>query len=151
MPGIACIQVYNKTGDPIRLTRVDARSGKDNQITGPVSETIEQGIGEEKMSIRKCGLPMLAVIAALYGCNHSDAQKLKKDAKATGEAMQKTASDAANASKRAAEDAADATKKAAQDASESMKRAADEAAKDAKKAADKAKQSAKDLTKKNNQ
>src|ERR1051326_243000 len=100
---------------------------KTTKSLAPVSETIEQGIGEEKMSIRKCGLPMLAVIAALYGCNHSDAQKLKKDAKATGEGMQKTASDAANASERAAEDAADATKKAAQDASESMKRAADEA------------------------
>jgi gas vesicle protein len=110
-----------------------------------------------------CRLPRIHdSVASRARAIRTDSQKLKQDAKATGDTMQQTASDAADATQKAASkaadktkaatsDAVDATKKAAAETSEYMKEAADKAAKEAKKAADKAKQAAKDAANKANQ
>ena len=63
----------------------------------------------------------------MSGCTKSDREKVKQDAKATGDAVQKTASDAADASKKAASDAAEKTKSAVSDAADKTKAATSDA------------------------
>src|SRR6266446_5198509 len=82
------------------------------------------------MKTRKQGRIALGALAGLMGwvelagCSRSDSQKLKRDAKETGEAMQKTATDAADAARRSAQEAADKARAEAPGAVDATKNAA---------------------------